>query len=153
MRIQPGMEPGTRLPVPGTNMVFQLAERRHARFERHGDNLHMPLSLSLYEALTGWRRPVRLLDERRVWVGDERGAAAPGAVRRLRGHGFPRYRQSGRGDLYLHLSIRFPEVAVSGEAASALRRALKGSAQTASPVAPAGERVLKLEAVAVRESR
>ena len=83
VRIQPGMEPGTRLPVPGTNMVFQLAERRHARFERHGDNLHMPLSLSLYEALTGFQRPIKHLDGRRLWVSAEREATRPGVVRGL----------------------------------------------------------------------
>mmetsp|Transcript_24077 Transcript_24077/g.71595 ORF Transcript_24077/g.71595 Transcript_24077/m.71595 type:complete len:605 (-) Transcript_24077:81-1895(-) len=151
VRIQPGMEPGTRLPVPGTNMVFQLAERRHARFERHGDNLHMPLSLSLYEALTGFQRPIKHLDGRRLWVSAEREATRPGVVRRLRGAGMPRFQAAGKGDLLVHFDVRFPSSPLRGSAAATLKTLLKGSAGTASPVPPAGERTHALELLATRE--
>lgn len=148
--IQPGMEAGTRIQV-APNLILQLAQRRHARFERQGDNLHLPLQLSLYESLTGFRRPIKQLDGRRIWLSAQRETTRPGSVRRLAGAGMPRFRGVGKGDLLVHFTVRFPQAPLRGSVAETLRKVLPGSAGTASPVPPPGETLYELELVQLRE--
>lgn len=150
--IQPGMEAGTRIQV-APNLILQLAQRRHPRFERQGDNLHLPMQLSLYEALTGFRRPIKQLDGQRLWLAADRETTRPGSMRRLPGAGMPRFRGVGKGDLIVHFSVRFPDAPLRGSAAETLRKVLPGSAGTASPVPPAGTTIHQLRTVLERGGR
>lgn len=72
-------------------------------------------------------------------------------MRRLRGAGMPRFQAAGKGDLLVHFDVRFPSSPLRGSAAATLKTLLKGSAGTASPVPPAGERTHALELLATRE--
>lgn len=148
--IQPGMEAGTRIQV-APNLILQLAQRRHPRFERQGDHLHLPMQLSLYEALTGFRRPIKHLDGQRLWLAADRETTRPGSMRRLPGAGMPRFRGVGKGDLVVHFSVRFPDSPLRGTAAETLRKLLPGSAGTASPVPPEDATIHQLRTV--REER
>jgi DnaJ-class molecular chaperone len=144
--IQPGMEAGTRIQV-APNLILQLAQRRHPRFERQGDNLHLPMQLSLYEALTGFRRPIKHIDGQRLWLAADRETTRPGSMRRLPGAGMPRFRGVGKGDLVVHFSVRFPDAPLRGSAAETLRKVLPGSAGTASPVPPEDATIHQLRMV------
>jgi len=152
LRVEPGMPAGARVALDG-GIVLQVNERPHAKFARDGDHLHVRLSLSLYEALTGFRRQIKQLDGRTIWVtsADDRAVTRPGTLRRLRGFGMPRFRSVGKGDLYLRFDVRFPEHAVSAEADRLLREVLKGSAGTASPFPPEHQRLHRLETVPQRD--
>merc|ERR1712050_645463 len=47
--------------VPGS-VIFTLKVRKHPKFERRGDDLHMNMKVSLRESLLGWTQTVRHMD-------------------------------------------------------------------------------------------
>lgn len=57
---QPGVTPG--------DVVFKLKAAAHPRFKREGNSLHHEMKLTLKEALLGFKRPIRHLDGRDLWV-------------------------------------------------------------------------------------
>lgn len=54
----PGMTPG--------NVIFKLRQVPHPRFTRNGNDLHMTMHITLREALLGFRKSFRHLDNREV---------------------------------------------------------------------------------------
>ena len=74
----------------------------------------------------------------------------PGQLRRIRGCGMPRPRGTGKGDLFLRMSVRFPRDPLAAEASRQLKqllpRAANAGAARAPPPTP-GERVYAMESV------
>jgi len=81
--IQRGMMAGQSIVLPGemdqvpnsapADMIFVLAQRRHATFSRRGHDLAMDVTISLREALCGFRRSFIHLDGRTVVIAPPRG--------------------------------------------------------------------------------
>ena len=65
----------------------------------------------------------------------------------------PRFRGMGKGDLIVHFTVRFPDSPLRGTAAETLRKLLPGSAGTASPDPPSGEKLHPLQMVRDRGDR
>ena len=108
--------------IPG-DLVFALRSAPHDVFSRDGDNLSMRLSVTLLEALTGFSRTVRHLDDHTFAV--QRGGVTPhGTVVRVAGEGMPKHNvPSERGDLSVHVVVVFPKE-LTQDAEEALRRVL-----------------------------
>nr|WP_231403174.1 J domain-containing protein [Hymenobacter guriensis] len=116
--IQPGVEDGQTIRLrdqgtPGRNggpsgslyITFRL--RPDARYTRAGADLTMDVPVSIYTALLGGEQQVdTLAGPVKITIKPE----TPNGTRlRLRGKGFPVYRQSGQfGDLYLRLTLTLP---------------------------------------------
>lgn len=97
---RPGMLPGS--------VLVTLKTRKHRKFQRRGDDLHMDVQVSLREALLGWERTIRHLDGHRVTVGTT-SVTKPLQVIRVEGEGMPlRDDSSSFGDLYLKVEVTFP---------------------------------------------
>ncbi|KAL1897239.1 DnaJ-like protein xdj1 [Ceratocystis pirilliformis] len=96
--------------LPG-NLVFTLEEESHEVFTRIGNDLAADLRITLAEALVGFSRVVLVhLDGRGIHITRERGQVlCPGEVIRVSGEGMPPKRGDTHGDLYLKVSIEFPE--------------------------------------------
>ncbi|KKF97244.1 hypothetical protein CFO_g369 [Ceratocystis platani] len=96
--------------LPG-NLVFTLEEESHEVFTRIGNDLAADLRITLAEALGGFSRVVLVhLDGRGIHITRERGQVlCPGEVIRVSGEGMPPKRGDTHGDLYLKVSIEFPE--------------------------------------------
>lgn len=62
---EPGLEPG--------DIIVILDEREHSRFKRRDDDLVMRMSLELVEALCGFQKVIRTLDERELVITSEPG--------------------------------------------------------------------------------
>lgn len=76
---------------------------------RAGDDLHMDLEISLEEALLGYRKQIRHLDDRRVTLSTG-GVTKPFEVRQVAGEGMPVHNYpSQHGDLHVHHEIAFPK--------------------------------------------
>lgn len=94
--------------LPG-DLVFVVRQRPHDTFTRRGDDLHMKMSVPLKEALTGFRREFKHLDDHIVVV-DTDYVIKPGSVIMLAGEGMPSVNNSSQmGNLFITCEIAFPD--------------------------------------------
>jgi len=98
---RPGMIPG--------DVVFRVRVKNHPTFQRQGNDLHMEVSMSLKEALTGYKLTITHLDGREVVV-EDKGVTGPYDIKRVEGEGMPLHDvPSQKGDLYVKIKIVFPK--------------------------------------------
>ncbi|MDJ0366752.1 J domain-containing protein [Hymenobacter sp. H14-R3] len=116
--IQPGVTDGQTIRLrdqggPGRNggpsgaLLITLRIAPDARYARTGDDLTQDVLVPLYRALLGGEQTVETLGGPvKIKLKPE---TANGSRLRLRGKGFPVYRQEGQhGDLYLRLNVQLP---------------------------------------------
>jgi len=91
---------------PNGSLFVHLGVAPDERFERHGDDLHTTLHVSMAPAALGTQVDVQTLEEPRAVI------VAPGTqtghVVRLKGLGIPHLRGRGRGDLFVHVAVDTP---------------------------------------------
>lgn len=108
----PGMLPGS--------VVFTLKARKHPKFERRGDDLHMNLKVSLQEALLGWTQKVRHMDGHLVTLSTS-SVTKPFQVIKVKGEGMPlRDDPASFGNLYVKVEVVFPST-ITAEQTEALK--------------------------------
>jgi molecular chaperone DnaJ len=91
---------------PNGSLFVHLVVSPDERFERHGDDLHTTLHVSMVAAALGTQVDVQTLEEpRAVVVGP---GTQTGHVVRLKGIGIPHLRGRGRGDLFVHVAVDTP---------------------------------------------
>jgi curved DNA-binding protein len=117
--IQPGVADGQTIRLrdqgaPGRNggpngsLLITFRILPDARYVRSGDDLTQDVPVSLYRALLGGEQTVDTLSGAvKIKIKPE---SANGTRLRLRGKGFPVYREAGQfGDLYLRLNVQLPQ--------------------------------------------
>jgi curved DNA-binding protein len=119
INIQPGIADGQTIRLrnqgaPGRNggpngslyITFRILP--DARYVRSGDDLTQDVPVSLYRALLGGEQTVETLSGAvKIKIKPE---SVNGTRLRLRGKGFPVYREAGQfGDLYLRLNVQLPQ--------------------------------------------
>jgi curved DNA-binding protein len=124
--IPPGVDTGTRIKFTGKggdgrDLVVIVRVRPHRTFSRRGADLERELAISLEEALLGANVAVPTLKGKLVLTVPP-GTQA-GRTFRLTGQGMPRFKASGRGDLYVRIRVVLP-TDLSAEAKAAARRFL-----------------------------
>jgi molecular chaperone DnaJ len=119
VRVPPGVQPGTRLRVPGYghagrnggaagDLFVSIQVQPHPVYRREGDDLHMTLVIGVHEAGLGARIDVPTLDGPvglRIPPGTQAGQRFT-----LTDRGVPRA-TGGRGDLIVEVRIVLPPVA------------------------------------------
>lgn len=98
----PGVEPG--------DLVFVVSQKKHAVFERQGNDLFIEKSITLKEALTGFEFAIKHLDDRTIVVSSTPGdIIKPDDIRAINGEGMPiRGNPMVKGKLYIKFKIEFP---------------------------------------------
>jgi curved DNA-binding protein len=98
----PGVNGG---PAGDLYITFQIAD--HPRFKRTGNDLYTSVAIDLYTAVLGGEATVETLTGKvKLKVG---AGTQPGAKVRLKGKGFPVYKQEGQfGDLYVTYEVTLP---------------------------------------------
>jgi curved DNA-binding protein len=93
---------------PNGSLLITFRILPDARYARTGDDLTQDVPVSLYRALLGGSQTVETLSGTvKVTIKPE---SVNGTRLRLRGKGFPVYRQEGKfGDLYLRLNVQLPQ--------------------------------------------
>ena len=127
LTIQPGVADGQTIRLrdqggPGRNggpngsLLITLRILPDARYARTGDDLTQDVPVSLYRALLGGEQTVETLSGPvKIKLKPE---TANGSRLRLRGKGFPVYREKDKfGDLYLRLNVQLPTNLTSEERA------------------------------------
>lgn len=95
---------------PG-DIIFTLREANHETFMRAGADLQANLDITLAEALCGFSRVVlKHLDGRGIHINQPRGRILrPNQILKAPGEGMPLKKSDARGDLYLVVTIEFPQ--------------------------------------------
>lgn len=117
VRIPPGIDDGMRIRSagngePGTNggppgdLFIEIRLKKHAIFERDGDDLHVVVPVSIARAALGGEIEVPTLDGKAA-IDIPEGTQA-GKQFRLRGKGIKGVRSSVAGDLYCHIAVETP---------------------------------------------
>ncbi len=98
---------GSMSAGPPGDLYVELRIRADHRFQREEWDLHTSLEVPFLKALEGTKLTLETLDGEETLEIPE--CAQPGDVIRLRGKGVQRLQQRGRGDLHVHLDVRFPK--------------------------------------------
>ena len=69
--------------------------------------MHTEIHISLKEALLGFNREIKHLDDHIVTVKKD-SIVQPGDVIRIKGEGMPKHQSSDKGDLYVKIHVIFP---------------------------------------------
>lgn len=98
----PGVQPG--------DVIFQIEEKSHPRFQRKNDDLLYQTEVDLITALAGGTIYVEHLDDRWLSVDILPGEViANETVKMIRGQGMPSFRHHDFGNMYIQFSVKFPE--------------------------------------------
>ena len=116
--IPPGVDNGDTLRISGKgegsmsggppgDLYVELRIQPDRRFQREEWDLHASLEVPFIEALEGTKLTLETLEGPEPLEIPE--CTQPGDVIRLRGRGIQRLQKRGRGDLHVHLDVRFPK--------------------------------------------
>ncbi|XP_005798300.1 dnaJ homolog subfamily A member 4-like [Xiphophorus maculatus] len=100
---EPGLEPG--------DVVIVLDQKEHPLFQRQGDDLVMKMDIKLAEALCGFRKTVRTLDNRSLIISTMPGEVIKhNDIKCVQNEGMPIHRDPyERGMLIIQFQVEFPE--------------------------------------------
>ncbi|KAF7120157.1 hypothetical protein RHSIM_Rhsim13G0197500 [Rhododendron simsii] len=93
------------------DIVFVLQQKEHPKFKRKGDDLFLEHTLSLTEALCGFRFVLTHLDGRQLLIKSNPGEVVkPDQYKAINDEGMPMYqRPFMKGKLYIHFTVEFPD--------------------------------------------
>jgi DnaJ family protein B protein 11 len=117
VHVEPGMVEGQEIrffeegePLvdgePG-DLKFKIRTLPHAVFKRAGNDLYMDKTISLVDALTGFKHELEHLDGHKVVLESNR-VTRPGDVQFIEGEGMPIYDSASRGQLQVKYTVDFP---------------------------------------------
>ncbi|KAF8725942.1 hypothetical protein HU200_020516 [Digitaria exilis] len=92
---------------PG-DLKFRIRTAPHGRFRREGNDLHATVTISLLQALVGFEKTIKHLDNHLVEIGTK-GITKPKEIRKFKGEGMPLYQSNKKGDLYVTFEVLFPK--------------------------------------------
>lgn len=100
---EPGLEPG--------NVIIVLIEKEHAVFHRQKQDLLMKMEITLSEALCGFKKVVKTLDDRHIVVTSHCGEVIKyNDIKCIMGEGMPVYRDPyQKGRMVIQFTVAFPE--------------------------------------------
>ncbi|KAK4412443.1 DnaJ protein ERDJ3B [Sesamum alatum] len=89
------------------DLKFRIRTAPHDRFRREGNDLHTTVTITLVQALVGFEKTIKHLDEHLVDI-SSKGITKPKEVRKFKGEGMPLHYSNKKGDLYVTFEILFP---------------------------------------------
>jgi DnaJ family protein A protein 2 len=124
--------------IPSGDVVIVLKEvnNNFPMFKRKGDDLLMDRTITLQEALCGFRFQFKHMDGRDVVVQSQEGeVVAPDSLRVVSGEGMPFRRDpQSRGRLIIHFTVQFPQPhQVTDKVRKELQALLPGPASVVKP--------------------
>ncbi|KAI9748548.1 MAG: Type I HSP40 co-chaperone [Lichina confinis] len=114
-----GVRSGTKIPFAGEgdqmpnmvagDVVFEIQQKPHQRFERKGDDLVYHAKIDLVTALAGGELHIEHLDERWLCIPLTYGRIIKtGEVSMIPNQGMPSYRHHDYGNLYIEFEVVMP---------------------------------------------
>ncbi|KAJ5921725.1 hypothetical protein N7454_009199 [Penicillium verhagenii] len=102
---------GDQMPgvLPG-DVVFEIEQKPHPRFQRKNDDLFYQAEIDLLTALAGGTIHIEHLDERWMTVNIAPGEViVPDSIKVIKGQGMPSFRHHDHGNLYIKFDVKFPQ--------------------------------------------
>jgi DnaJ family protein A protein 2 len=102
---------GDQMPgvLPG-DVVFEIEQKPHPRFQRKEDDLFYHAEIDLLTALAGGTVNIEHLDDRWLTVNIQPGEPiTPGQIKVIKGQGMPSFRHHEFGNLYIQFDVKFPQ--------------------------------------------
>jgi len=99
---EPGKERG--------DIVIQMEVKEHALFQRHGKDLSMKMDIELTEALCGFKKVIKTLDNRSIVISTQPGEVLKHAeIKMVPGEGMPTHKDPfNKGKLIIIFNVNFP---------------------------------------------
>lgn len=96
--------------LPG-DIIIQIEQKEHTRFQRKGDDLYHQVEIDLLTALAGGKFAIEHLDGRVLIVNILPGEVIkPGDIKAVTGEGMPGYKRPfDKGNLYISFQLKFPQ--------------------------------------------
>ncbi|MFZ1671086.1 MAG: DnaJ C-terminal domain-containing protein, partial [Candidatus Nanopelagicales bacterium] len=91
---------------PPGDLYVEILEAQDEVFQRHGDDLHCTVTIPMTAAALGTSISLDTLDGPEPI--DIRSGTQSGTEVKLKGRGVTHLRASGRGDLFVHISVETP---------------------------------------------
>ncbi|CAA2985567.1 dnaJ ERDJ3B [Olea europaea subsp. europaea] len=89
------------------DLKFRIRTAPHDRFRREGNDLHTTVTITLVQALVGFEKTIKHLDDHLVDI-SFKGITKPKEVRKFKGEGMPLHFSNKNGDLYVKFEVLFP---------------------------------------------
>ncbi|KAK7344393.1 hypothetical protein VNO77_13937 [Canavalia gladiata] len=89
------------------DLRFRIRAAPHEVFRREGKDLHTTVSITMVQALVGFEKTIKHLDEHLVDI-STKGITNPKQVRKFKGEGMPLHMSTKKGDLYVTFEVLFP---------------------------------------------
>ena len=96
-----------RADVSPGHLIFVIQELPHPIFQRDRNDLHTILQITLKEALLGFEKEIKHLDDHIVTI-SKNGVVQPGDIIKIRGEGMPIHQSSDTGDMFVKIEIVLP---------------------------------------------
>ncbi|KAM3870291.1 dnaJ homolog subfamily A member 1 [Diretmus argenteus] len=100
---EPGLEPG--------DIIIELDQKEHAVFQRQEENLIMKMDIKLVDALCGFKKSIRTLDNRMLIISSLPGEVVKhNDIKCVQSEGMPLYKEPyEKGQLIIQFQVEFPE--------------------------------------------
>ncbi|XP_054014551.1 dnaJ homolog shv [Hylaeus anthracinus] len=119
VEVEPGMVDGqeTKFTAEGEphldgdpgDLILKIRTQPHLVFERIGDDLYTNVTISMQDALIGFKMDIEHLDGHKVSIQRDK-ITKPGARIRKKGEGMPNYDNNNlHGTLYITFDVAFPD--------------------------------------------
>lgn len=89
------------------DLRFRIRTAPHEIFRREGKDLHATVTITLVQALVGFEKTIKHLDEHLVDISTKE-ITKPKQVRKFKGEGMPLHMSNKKGDLYVTFEVLFP---------------------------------------------
>lgn len=124
---EPGLQPG--------DIFIILEEKSHPVFRRSGNDLIMEMKLELVEALCGFQKVIKTLDERDLVVTNLPGGVIKhGDLKYINDEGMPQYKNPyEKGRMIIQFTVQFPQ-SLPREVIPALEQCLPPRPQVEIPI-------------------
>jgi len=95
--------------LPRGDVIVQIIELRHPRYERQNNNIVLDYTVSVFDALIGKRIQVPTIEGTTLEVGLPAGIQADQLLN-CKGYGLPDSRTQYRGNMYIRVKFRMPHL-------------------------------------------
>lgn len=132
--VEKGMKSGSKITLVNAgdaqagkvagDVVYTLDVRPHDTFTRYGDNLQTTITVSLLEALTGFKYTLTHLDGKKVTINSPPDITQPQQTLKMAGQGMPKSDYpSEHGDLFITVNVQLP-LSLTSEQKSSIKSIL-----------------------------
>ena len=106
-----------------TNLIIEVFQKKHDKFNRDGNNLIIKEEIMLYQSLIGFNKIITHLDGSKIYV-KHKDIIKEGDVKILKNYGMTDLNSNKKGDLHIIFSVKYPDLNLLNSKESVLLKAL-----------------------------